>query len=285
MSPDGAITTRHSVPTGDRDPGLRATREMAETMLARAAERGLSVPAVGAGFPEYVDRSGLLTSREVLDWERQPAELLADLVPTVVIDSDVRCGAAAELHRPTAGFENFLYVSWGTGLSHTFVCDGRIHRGTRGEAIAIGEMRVASTEGVAVSQSLEQYCSGAGLARRYSEQTGVVVPDGARSVLSLASQGDTAATEILASAGHALGTALAQAVALLDPEVIVLGGGLGTAEGLLHQALHQQYAHDTSRRPGAPPLTTSSFGADAGLIGAGHLAWSVAQPQEDVDER
>ena len=279
VSPDGEITTRHSVSTGDRDPGLRATLKMAEIMLDRAAERGLAVVAVGAGFPEYVDRDGLLTSHEVLDWERQPADLLADLAPSVAIDSDVRCGAAAELHHPTRRFDDFLYVSWGTGLSHTFVRDGQIHRGTRGEAIAIGELHVQRAGG-AGGESLERHSSGAGIARRYAEQTGRPVPDGARSVLTWASQGDAVATEVVVSAGRALGTALAHVVGLLDPQAIILGGGLSTAEGMLINALQEQYAHDTARRPGAPPLATSTFGVDTGLIGAARVAWSVSKRQE-----
>lgn len=281
---NGEILGRLSTPTGDRDPGLRATRRMAERMVAEADDRGLSVTAIGAGFPEYVDGEGRLASEEVLDWDRQPSDLLADLAPTVVVESDVRCGAAAELHHPTRTPSSFLYVSLGTGLSHTMVCDGRLHRGARGEAIALGEVTVPAAVDTMAGETLERYCSGTGVARRYAEETGAVIADGARSVLAPAAEGDTAAIEILHSAGRALGTALAQVVGLLDPEVVILGGGLGVSPGLLHQALVSAYDEGTARRPGPPPLRTSTFGADAGLVGAAHLAWSGARPEEETDE-
>lgn len=275
---EGEMLGRLSTATGDRDPGLRATRRMAERMVADANERGLSVAAIGAGFPEYVGGDGRLTSHEVLDWDRQPGDLLADLAPTVVVESDVRCGAAAELHHPDGTPSNFLYVSLGTGLSHTLVCDGRLHRGGRGEAIAFGEMTVPTAANTGTGETLERFCSGAGVTRRYAEETGTGVADGARSVVALAAEGDAPAIEILSSAGRALGTALAQVVGLLDPEVVILGGGLGVAPGLLHQALVAAYDEGTARRSGSPPLRASAFGADSGLVGAACLAWSGMPP-------
>lgn len=277
MSRDGQVLARHTTPTGDRDPGLHATRRVAEHLVAVAGDRGLTVVALGAGFPEYVDREGRLTAHEVLDWDRQPGDLLADLAPTVVVESDVRCGAVGELHRSGGTWRDFVYVSLGTGLSHTFVCDGTVHRGARGEAIALGELPVPTEADTYRTETMESFASGTGLARRYTERTGRGVADGARSVVALASEGDRAAEEILTSAGIALGHACSQLVSLFDPEAIVLGGGLGTVAGTLRGALLAAYARATAGRPSPPPIVPSALGADAGLVGAGHLAWSVAE--------
>lgn len=283
VTADGEILDRLATTTGDRDPGLRATRRVAERIVANADARGLAIAAIGAGFPEYVDGEGRLTSHMVLDWDRQPVDLLADLAPTVVIESDVRCGAAAELRRPTRAPSSFLYVSLGTGLSHTLVLDGHLHRGARGEAIALGEVTVPAAVEPGAGETLERYCSGTGVARRYAEEIGAVVADGARSVMASATEGDTAAIEILDSAGWALGTALAQVVGLLDPAVVILGGGLGVSPGPLHTALVSAYNQGTAQRPAPPPLRTSTFGSDAGLVGAAHFAWS-ARPKGETDE-
>ncbi len=277
MSRDGQILARHTTPTGDRDPGLHATRRVAEHLAAVAGDRGLTVVALGAGFPEYVDRAGRLTAHEVLDWDRQPVDLLADLAPTVVVESDVRCGAVGELHRSGSTWRDFVYVSLGTGLSHTFVCDGTAHRGARGEAIALGELPVPTEGDTYRTETMESFASGTGLARRYTERTGRGVADGARSVVALASEGDRVAEEILTSAGIALGHACSQLVSLFDPEAIVLGGGLGAVAGTLRDALLASYTRATARRPSPPPIVPSALGADAGLVGAGHLAWSVAE--------
>lgn len=280
MSSDGQIVARHSTPTGDRDPGLRATRRVAEHLATLADDRGLTVTALGAGFPEYVDNEGRLTAHEVLDWDRQPAELLADLAPTVVVESDVRCGALGELHRTGGTRRDFVYISLGTGLSHTFVCDGTIHRGARGEAIALGELPVPPEADTDRIETMESFASGTGLARRYTERTGRQLTDGARSVVALAAEGDQEAERILTSAGTALGHVCSQLASLLDPDEIVLGGGLGTSPGMLHDAMLASYTRATTRRPSAPPIVTSALGSDAGLVGAGHLAWSVAEQRE-----
>jgi glucokinase len=276
MSRDGQILARRTTPTGDRDPGLRATRRVAEHLAGLADDRGLTLTAVGAGFPEYVDPEGRLTAHEVLDWDRQPVELLADLAPTVVVESDVRCGALGELHRTGGTRRDFVYISLGTGLSYTLVCGGTIHRGARGEAIALGELPVPAEADADRTETMESFASGTGLARRYTERTGRHLTDGARSVVALAAEGDRAAGSILTSAGLALGHVCSQLTSLLDPEAIVLGGGLGTCPGVLHDAMLASYTRATVRRPSPPPIVTSALGADAGLVGAGHLAWSVA---------
>ncbi len=204
---------------------------------------------LGVGMPEYVSRSGLLTSSEVLDWTTQPAALLSDLYPgvPVVVESDVRCGALAEW-RLGAGrsYDGLFYVSLGTGLSSTLIADGRLLAGHRGEAIALGELSVPASIHPSWQGNLESFASGAGLAARAGDLT---------------------------SAGQALGLVLADVVALLDPPLVVLGGGLGTAATPLWEALRDTYRGQTSRRPNAPPIIQATLGPDAGLIGAALAAF------------
>lgn len=277
----GTVVAEHTLGTGDRDPGLCAARQVAERLVGVAAERELAVRALGAGFPEYVDRDGRLTASEVLDWEEQPMTLLADLAPVVAVESDVRCGALGELHAPGSTLRDFAYISLGTGLSHTMVCDGVIRPGVRGEGIALGELPVHPDAGAGWSGSLESFASGAAIARRYADRTGASLPVGARSVVALASAGDQNAADVLTSAGSAIGYALAQLVWLLDPGVVVIGGGLGAADTLLHEAMRAQYGQLLVRRPNPPPIVTGALGATAGLLGAAHLAWSVVRSAEE----
>ncbi|GAB3425494.1 ROK family protein [Flindersiella endophytica] len=146
LDPNGRIRFQAERPTprsdvGLGDPELAGTLALAAHLRAEAAERGWRIAAAGAGFPEYVDASGRLTSREVLARSRQPAELLGP-GPTIV-ESDVRCGALAEW-KLGAGAETsgLFYVSIGIGLSSTLIADGRLVRGARGEAIALGELPI-----------------------------------------------------------------------------------------------------------------------------------------------
>lgn len=236
----GRIRLKAERPTPPGDPELAGTLALAASLRAEAAERGWRVTAVGAGFPEYVDASGRLTSREVLAWTRQPAELLG---APCVVESDVRCGALAEWKLGAgAGTSGLFYVSIGTGLSSTLIADGRIVHGARGEAIALGEVG-----------DLEAYASGAGVAARGG------------------------GADALESAGRAVGTALAGTVLpLLDPPLIVLGGGLGSAETPYWTALTETYDRLAARRPNPPSVVRAKLGADAGLVGAALFALSCS---------
>lgn len=274
VRPDGAVLHEVIRPSpgerGARDPGLAVTRAVAADLAAHAQTAGVQVLALGAGFPEYVDAAGRLTSREVMGWTEQPASVLAGVVPgrPCVVAADVRCGALAEARLGAgAGLADLLYVSLGTGLSCAVVRDGVPVPGRRGEAIALGELEVSARVDPAWTGTLEAYASGEGIRTRYRAATGAD-PGGTREVTECAAAGDEIARELLAGAGRAIGRALAGLVAVLDPDAVVLGGGLGSAAGPLHDALEETLAAGTASRPEPPPLLTARLGARAGVVGA-----------------
>ena len=280
VADDGTVLHSASRPTvrdGRRDPGLTGTASAVRAMVAAARERDIRVVGVGAGFPEYVDATGRLTSNEVLDRTEQPAALLASLAPgvPVAVESDVRCAALAEARLGSGrGLGSFLYVSLGTGLSTAFVQEGAVWRGHRGEAIALGNLEVPASVDPGFSagppgeppRTLEEYASGAGIAARYTHATGTPVTE-TRDVVRRAANGDATALRLLAGAGRALGTALGWVVSLLDPEAVVVGGGLGVSGGLLHEELGSAYT-TACRRPSAPPVRYAELGHESGLLGA-----------------
>lgn len=262
---DGALQIRYAAQIATpqsrsgADPGLGATLALATELLGHVASQGWRVVGVGAGFPEYVDQSGHVTSREVLDWGSvQPKSVLAAACGGVpcVVESDVRCGAVAEW-RCGAGRDRpgMFYVSLGTGLSAVSIVDGQVIRGERGEAIALGEWDVGDG-------NLESYASGAGIAGRYPDDVDT------QEIVRRAYAGDAPARHVLTTAGEALGSALADVVSLLDPPIIVLGGGLGCAETPLHQSLRATYDERVARRPSPPPLVRAELGSRAGVLGA-----------------
>src|SRR5690606_13176840 len=170
------------------------------------------------------------------------------------------------------GGADFFYVSLGSGLSSVQVSGGALRYGRRGEAIGLGEFVVPSDIDDDWRGSLEDYASGSGVAGRYARATGSEVPDGTRSVAARAAAGDDVARLILDTAGRAIGAALAQVVAVLDPHAVILGGGLGTAETELQAALRAELDWRTARRPDPPRLSVSELGPAAGLHGAVELA-------------
>lgn len=255
------------------DPGLAGTATLASDLREYAIEAGWRITRIGAGFPEYVDTQGHLTSREVLAWTSQPAHVLASVCDGVgcVIESDVRCGAIAEWRIGAgAGYPGLFYVSLGTGLSSATIADGQLVRGALGEAIALGELGIPASLDADWSGSLETYASGHGLAERWRQRTGEHLT--ARELTDRASTGDRPATALLESTGRALGTALGDIVALLDPPVVVLGGGLGAAATPLTEQIRAAYDQRTARRPNGPPIVTAGLGPRAGVIGAALFA-------------
>ncbi len=256
-----------SLKDGRRDPGLNISLGVAERLRLRAEERGDVVLSVGIGVPEYVNETGLLTSRLVMEWDVQVLDLFGHL-GRVEVESDVRCAAIAEsILGAGQSLTSFLYVSIGTGISSCLVLDGEPWRGTRGEAIAFGELVVARPKDGGVGVTLEEFSSGAGMCRRYTAATGRGVL-GAEELMALAEAGDADAQDILNTSLNALGAALTAAVDMLDPSALIVGGGLGTSGGFWWEQVSEEYRAGTAKRPDAPPLLESALGADAGAIGA-----------------
>jgi glucokinase len=274
---DDGIRHRVELPTpgppGAADPGSLSLRRLAADLAGRAGQEsagrertdqaGVGVAAVGLGCCEYVD-AGRLTSTEVLAWTEQPADWLPTVFPgaRVVVESDVRCGLLAERASGAArDVDSAVFVSWGTGLSSAVLLDGRIWTGSRGRAIALGELPGP------LGLNLEGFVSGAGMAARWGSATGRTGRD-ARALLAAADSGEPTAQPIAATAGQALAEALAGVVHLLDPARIVLGGGLGCADTLARRALIRHWS-----RLGVPAeLVIAEQGPDGPLLGAGLAA-------------
>ena len=277
VDPDGHVLALSETPTpaeDGADPGLLRSLALARKVAQHARDQEWVIAGVGVGMPEYVDAAGMLRSRDVMAWDVQPAELFTECGP-VVVESDVRCGALAEsLVGAGRGASSLLYVSIGTGISCALVIDGRLWRGHRGEAIALGEFPVDRMLEASESTTLEQYASGAAIARRYSRATGHAV-DGAREVLDRAYASDSRAERVVDGAATAVGAALAWAVHLLDPQVVVLGGGLGASGGPWCDRVGRAYIERS--RPEPPPIITAALGANSGVVGAGLAALSARE--------
>ncbi len=253
------------------DPGLRALGDLAADLCALAREHGLTPEAVGVGVPEYVVGDEVRHA-EVLVGDRQPRDVLAAVVPGVPVrvEADVRCAALAEARARGAGPGSTLfYLSWGTGISATLLVDGAPLAGRRGEALALGEWPVAARVDAAWPGNLEQYAAGRSLGLRYEAATGRTA-DG-RAVVRLAEEGDPTATQVVGTASLAVAHALAQVVHLLDPDVVVLGGGLGTSATALPRRV-AGLLPTLLGRPGPPPVEPAVTGAAAGMLGAAMLA-------------
>jgi glucokinase len=223
-------------------------------------------------MPELVDLDGRLVSGATIDWRGIPlADRFAEVGP-VCVEADVRAAALAEAKfgagRP---FRLFAYVSIGTGISYTLVQHGRPYAGARGNAL----VRASSPASVLcpdcgswVRTVLEDFAGGPGLVRRYNIGRAEPVARG-EDVLAAAGRGDPDAAKVVRDAGEAVGAGVGWLVNVLDPEAIVVGGGLGLAPGRFRDRLIEA-TRDHIWNPGARglPFVSAALGAHAGLIGA-----------------
>jgi len=236
----GSVTERTTAPTAPRRGGAAVLADCAAIAL-RLGGGGLPV---GIGLCELVDLEGRAASSDTIDWLDLDVRG-AIAAPCVVLESDVRAAAAAEARFGAgAGRSPFLHVVVGTGASVCLVVDGKPYAGARGHAIVLG------------APPVEEVASGAALARL----AGV---DRAESTLS-----DPAHTVLVDDAARALGGVLAVLVNALDPELIVLGGGLGG-----NSAFRERVAAAARERVAYPSLRPlevvgSQLGDEGGIVGA-----------------
>ena len=201
-------------------------------------------------------------------------EALSPLGP-VTVDADVRTAALAEARVGAGGaFTSFVYVTVGTGVSCCLVRDGAPDPGARGFAQLIGSSRVTvpcDEDGGLLTVAAEDVAAGPAIARRFAARTGEAAST--EEVLRRYAEGDAAAAAVAGEAATVLGSFVALLVNVLDPDAVVVGGGLGAADGLywdaLERAVREHVWADDAR---SLPVVRAALGTDAGVVGAGLLA-------------
>jgi glucokinase len=288
---DGGVVAEHRLPTPGAGPELVATVLEVVTTLLPAGPT-----PVGIGAPGLVDGSGTLRFAPNLPGVTElplRQELLAALPPgsTVVIDNDSTCAAWAEhVLGVAAGADDVLLAAIGTGIGGGLINAGRLHRGANGFAGEIGHM-VVDPQGplcpCGKQGCWERYASGSGLGwmAREAAQAGVgrrVValaggdPEAVRGehVTIAASAGDAEAQAVIRRFAWWLALGLANLTAILDPALIVLGGGMAESGDVLLEPTREAFAallEGGDHRPPVP-IVTARLGERAGAIGAALLA-------------
>lgn len=303
VSEVGEVVARRERPTPSHDAAhvVEVIREVVVSLRGDAAARspgggGGTELAVGIGAAGFVDAArAVVRFAPNLAWRDEP---LRDRVAravgaTVVVENDANAAAWAE-YRFGAGAEHpeLLCLTVGTGIGAGLVLGGRLYRGAGGMAGEPGHLRVVPDGrrcGCGQRGCWEQYASGPALAAAAREAvaadpaagrellrraTGAPARITGPLVTAAAQDGDPLARDCLAAIGRWLGAGLAGIVAVLDPQRIVVGGGVAAAGELLLAPARCELAE---RLPGRgfrspPPVVAARLGPDAGLVGAADLA-------------
>ncbi len=252
---------------------LRVAEELAED----AVRLGYEPLAAGVVVPGVVDEDrGIAIDASNIGWRDVPLrQMLVDhLHMPVYLGHDVRAGALAEVRLGAArGCRSCAFLPIGTGIGGAWVIDGSPYTGANFAAAEVGHIVVRPGGDQCVCGRvgcLETLASASAIARRYGELSGRAV-DGAAAVADLVRMGDPIAVGVWGDAVHALADALETVSTLLDPELIVLGGGLSHAGDLLSGPLRQRLAERYSALS-SPPLVHASLGDEAGCVGAALFA-------------
>lgn len=276
--PAGRVLRRHIIATEAQRGGATVLADavaLAQRVAAAARERGVQPSAIGLGVAELVAPDGAISSAQTIAWRGLAVKEAFTPFGHTVVESDVRAGALAEaLFGAGRPYRTFVYVTVGTGISHTLVQDGRPYTGAHGHALVFASAPWSMTCpacGAAIHPILEETASGPALVARYNASGHGRAARG-EEVLAAATQGNAIARRVVQTAGAALGVGVGFLVNVLDPEAVVVGGGLGLAGGLYWAAFEQATrAHIWAEALRSLPIVPAALGADAGLIGAAAL--------------
>lgn len=289
----GAILAKGRRETPAQDPA--AIAEEAASLI-RELSAGHEIDGVGVACAGFIDRTGsTVLFAPNLAWRDEPlkARLESVLDLPVIIENDANAAAWGEFRFGAAVEANdMVLVTVGTGIGGGIVVDGELLRGAYGVAAELGHMRVVRGGircGCGNRGCWEQYASGTALVREARELVISGTPIAARlselcggnpatltgpDVTRAAAEGDPAAVELMADLGEWIGEGVASVAAILDPELVVLGGGVSEAGSLLIDPALVAFRRQLTGRGYRPEaqFTVATLGNDAGMIGAGDLA-------------
>ncbi|MBL8968001.1 MAG: ROK family protein [Spirochaetaceae bacterium] len=303
---DGRIVAELVVPTGDaaeREDGLgRAIRAVVRSLvLSLGPERRIAGVGVGLPFVCHEGRAYLCRNVKALDPGRLEADLRADHGAPAALLNDVKCAALGEEWLGAArGASSFVFLNVGTGLSSAFYSGGRLLMGAHHAAGEIGYWVADAADPVGFAEGLgplEESMSGVGISGAYrravaeaAAAAGAPAPVGAtgapgamgetiraEEVFARAAAGDPVAARVVERGVAHLLPAVANLATLLDPELLVLGGGV--SKGLAAH-LGRLVSYVGRMTPFPPRIVLSALEGRAGLVGAVRLGMLAAEGRE-----
>jgi glucokinase len=275
--------------------------EAYQTLLQQSGVAAEDLAGVGLGFPGHVNgRAGVvINSSNLPQWDNVPLRHFAAqrLGVPVVLENDTKvCGLAEYLYGAGRGARHMCYITFSTGCGLAIIIDGRLylgHIGTSGEVghtvvDVNGPLCTCGKRGCALT-----YTCGLGLARMAHAK----IQDGANTVLremaakdpahisgemiaEAARQGDAVAKELLDTAGYYAGVILSTVVEVLNPELIVIGGGMTRIGPLFMEPCMRGLRENVHRvQFESVRIVPWQLGDDSGVLGAAAKAFVTLEEQ------
>ncbi|GAA6526335.1 ROK family protein [Intrasporangium sp. DVR] len=283
---EGTVLDVMTAPTpGEQGPEaiLRIASGLAADLLVTATARGHEVAGLGVGSAGVIDASTgrVLSATEVLrNWAGTDVRgALSELsgIRHVVVDNDVHAHAIGESWLgAAAGASSAFFVAVGTGIGASVVIDGAVWHGRRNVAGHFGHVAVPHAAGLPCvcggSGHLEAVAAGPAMVWAYNRRAGAdLVP--LADVARRADEGDRLAALTIGIGARALGSAIGGAANLLDPEVVVIGGGVMGVGPRWWEPMEEALRAELLPPLADLPVLPARLGPSAALVGAARLVW------------
>jgi glucokinase len=294
VTEEAQVLERIVIPTPQTDSGTTMLEVLGD-VIDRLRDHYPDVKAIGVGVAGMVEwPSGYIRWAPNNTYRELPLrELLTQKTGLpVVVENDANTAAVAEERFGSgASYSDSVTLTIGTGIGGGIILNGQLYRGPTGLGAEVGHLIVNPKDGppcgCGAVGCLETMASGIAL-RRTGREAARANPTGmlatlagdpnhvtGETVFEAARHGDPTACDLFNHVGYWLGTGIASLVNVLDPQIVILGGGIGESAGNLvlcpTLSSFERFVFGRTRRT-LPPIVLAQLGADAGLIGAGSLA-------------
>lgn len=288
---EGTMLDKWEIPTVTAGGGVQILPDIAQSVQGYLDTKGIprkQILGLGIGVPGPVSGKGVVNRCVNLGWGVfNIADSLSELTGfPVKAGNDANVAALGEFWKGGGqGCENMVFVTLGTGVGGGIVVDGRLLHGSNGSGAEIGHMVLRSQEPERCSCGkhgcVEQYCSATGivrLAKRHLASS--EMPSTLRSMDTFAAKdvfdagkaGDVLALEVLNEFYQLMGEFLGSLCSVVDPEIVVLGGGVSKAGTMLLDGVEPWFHKYVFHAASDVKFSLASLGNDAGAYGAFKLA-------------
>ncbi|MCR5304557.1 MAG: ROK family glucokinase [Lachnospiraceae bacterium] len=285
----GELLEKFEIPTRTEEDGKKILPDVRTAIYDHIDQVNADVEefmGIGVDVPGPVDKKGIIHNAANLGWktfnlENELHRLFGEEFPVKALN-DADAAALGELWSGSGkGYDDLMVVTLGTGIGGGVICNGHIVTGGMGSGGEIGHFHLIDDEeetcGCGNKGCFEQYCSATGLVRmatKYLSEN----PDvdstlrneeiSAKSIMDEFKKGDPAARAIAEKYGYLLGKGLAVISSILDPELILIGGGVAKAGTVLIDLLKDSYMEFVFHTGRDVKFELCKLGNDAGIYGA-----------------
>ena len=284
---DGTLLEKWEIPTRTENGGSEILPDIAKSVKAKMGEKGIAaddVAGVGIDVPGPVNDKGELSIAVNLNWGyKNIVKELSDELGGMAVKAanDANAAALGEMWAGGGkGSKNLVMVTLGTGVGGGIIVDGKVVAGFNGAGGEIGHITVNHDEIEACNCGqygcLEQYTSATGIVRvakrklaKTNDETSLRnFPElTAKDVFDEAKSGDAVALGLVDEVCGILGSTLSNIACVVDPEVVVIGGGVSKAGSILIESIQKHFVETSFHACRNTKFVPAGLGNDAGMYG------------------